>query len=256
MNSENNITYKIGQRYLFNVKTHQLTDKEDNTITELGLNESRLLAVLISSNGEVVTREQILEEVWNQRGLVVDETSVNQTVSLLRKFLGDNVKDQKIIKTVTKMGYKLTAGIKIESVEVERTSTSIIKKVSQRAIIFGLYIALFITFFSLYVFGGINQGEGERFNEQLTEYGKIRVDGIEILKYKNNNIDDELSTIIKKCILTNIDENFGEITSVIVSAKRRYSFTILFIVENDVDFSLLVKVNKGLPLEENLCQVI
>lgn len=254
MNSENNITYKIGQRYLFNVKTHQLTDKEDNTITELGLNESRLLAVLISSNGEVVSREQILEEVWNQRGLVVDETSVNQTVSLLRKFLGDNVKDQKIIKTVTKMGYKLTAGIKIESVEVERTSTSIIKKENQRAIIFGLYVALFITFFSLYVFGGINQRE--RFNEQLTEYGKIRVDGIEILKYKNNNIDDELSIIIKKCILSNLDQNQGEITSVIVSAKRRYSFTILFIVENDVDFSLLVKMNKGIPLEDNLCQVI
>ena len=254
MNSENNIIYKIGQRYLFNVKTHQLTDKEDNTITELGLNESRLLAVFISSNGEVVTREQILEEVWNQRGLVVDETSVNQTVSLLRKFLGDNVKDQKIIKTVTKMGYKLTAGINVESVEIERKSTSNLKKISQRVFVFGLYITVFFAFFSLYVFGGINQGKS--FNEQLTDYNKIRVDGIEILKYKNNNIDDELSIIIKKCILTNIDENFGEITSVIVSAKRRYSFTILFIIENNVDFSLLVKVNNWLPMEDNLCQVI
>ena len=106
----------------------------------------------------------------------------------------------------------------------------------------------------MYVFGGINQRE--RFNEQLTDYSKIRVDGIEILKYKNNNIDDGLSLIIRKCILSNLDQNQGEITSVIVSAKRRYSFTILFIVENDVDFSLLVKMNKGIPLEDNLCQVI
>ena len=254
MNSENDITYKIGQRYLFNVKTHQLTDKEDNSITDLGLNESRLLAVLISSNGEVVTREQILEEVWNQRGLVVDETSVNQTVSLLRKFLGDNVKDQKIIKTVTKMGYKLTAGIKVESVDVERESSSFFKSVNQIPIIFGLYAALFSLLVSLSVYGGIKQGEG--FNKQLTDYNKVVIDGIEILKYKNNKIDNELSTLIEKCILINVDENLAEITSVIVSAKKKYSFTILFMLDNGVDFSLAVKINKGIPLGENLCQVI
>ncbi|QDO83183.1 winged helix-turn-helix domain-containing protein [Shewanella psychropiezotolerans] len=153
MNSDKNITYKIGQRYLFNVKTHQLTDQKDGTSVELGLNESRLLAVLICNNGEVVSREQILEEVWNQRGLVVDETSVNQTVSLLRKFLGDNVKEQKIIKTVTKMGYRLTAGVNIESVEVEKQSSSIMNRVNEKSIIYGLYIVLFTIFVSLYVFG-------------------------------------------------------------------------------------------------------
>ena len=91
---DNDVTevYGLGKRYVFNACTYQLTDTLNDSTIELGINESRLLSLFISHKGDVVSREQILEEVWLKRGLVVDETSVNQTVSLLRKILDDNVR--------------------------------------------------------------------------------------------------------------------------------------------------------------------
>lgn len=62
-----------------------------------------LLLFLIHKDGEVVTREEIEQEVWKGP---INENSLYQQITSLRKFLGDNPNKPVFIKTVPKRGYQ------------------------------------------------------------------------------------------------------------------------------------------------------
>ena len=68
---------------------------------------SRLLAVLVSNAGDIVTRKQLETALWPD-GTVVDfETAINKSVSQLRAALGDNTRAPRFIETIPKRGYRL-----------------------------------------------------------------------------------------------------------------------------------------------------
>lgn len=64
-----------------------------------------VLECLAAACGEVVTREELFEEVWP--GVIVTDDALTQCVVELRKALGDCAKDPKFIKTVPKVGFAL-----------------------------------------------------------------------------------------------------------------------------------------------------
>jgi TolB-like protein/DNA-binding winged helix-turn-helix (wHTH) protein len=70
----------------------------------------RLLLCLAESAGEVVSVERLLNEVWT--GVVVGSASVYQSVSQLRKLLGDVGPEPTYIATVPRKGYRLVAAVK------------------------------------------------------------------------------------------------------------------------------------------------
>ena len=63
-----------------------------------------LLAALVSRAGHLVTKEQLLQEVWP--GTFVEEANLSYTVSLLRKALGDEREPYRYVETVPKRGYR------------------------------------------------------------------------------------------------------------------------------------------------------
>ncbi len=69
----------------------------------------RLLMCLAESPGAVVTQEQLLTEVWS--GVVVGSASVYQSISQLRKMLGDTGPKASYIETVARKGYRLIAAV-------------------------------------------------------------------------------------------------------------------------------------------------
>lgn len=69
-----------------------------------------VLVCLASRPGEVVTREDMEQEVW--RGGLVGYDSVTSTVIKLRKALGDSAKDPKYVATIPKRGYQLIAPVR------------------------------------------------------------------------------------------------------------------------------------------------
>ncbi len=69
----------------------------------------RVLVRLAQAGGEVVSGEQLLEEVW--AGVVVGPASVYQSVSHLRKVLGDSDASPRYIATVPRKGYRLVAPV-------------------------------------------------------------------------------------------------------------------------------------------------
>jgi transcriptional activator of cad operon len=69
----------------------------------------RLLMCLAESAGAVVTQEQLLSEVWS--GVVVGSASVYQSISQLRKMLGDTGPKPSYIETVARKGYRIIAPV-------------------------------------------------------------------------------------------------------------------------------------------------
>lgn len=72
-----------------------------------------VLHELLLRAGEVVTKDEILDAVWP--GLTVVEGSLPTAISKLRKALGE--RQDNIIETVPRVGYRLTGAVKIESVK-------------------------------------------------------------------------------------------------------------------------------------------
>lgn len=60
-----------------------------------------ILAMLIRSNGNVVSKRELIREVWNDT--VVEENNLQVQISALRKLLGD----KSLIQTIPRRGYRL-----------------------------------------------------------------------------------------------------------------------------------------------------
>jgi DNA-binding winged helix-turn-helix (wHTH) protein len=78
--------------------------------------EMDVLLYLARRPGEVVSAEDILENVW--KGVTVAQDSVYFSISQLRKALGDDIHEHEYIETTPKRGYQLVAAIEtLESPE-------------------------------------------------------------------------------------------------------------------------------------------
>ena len=69
---------------------------------------SDILCVLAASPGMLVTKENLMDQVWP--GLNVGENTIQVHVSALRKALGEDISGQRFIVTVPGRGYRFVAG--------------------------------------------------------------------------------------------------------------------------------------------------
>jgi transcriptional activator of cad operon len=69
----------------------------------------RLLLCLAEHAGEVVSIDELLNQVWS--GVIVSQDSVYQSVASLRRLLGDDPKQPTYIATVPRLGYRLVAPV-------------------------------------------------------------------------------------------------------------------------------------------------
>ncbi|MFV0487234.1 MAG: transcriptional regulator [Vibrio fluvialis] len=101
--SHNKVT--LNKNYFFDIESKVLTNLVGDVIS-LGENEKRVLSVFVSNENTVISKKQLIESVWNARGVQVDEASVTQAISSLRRSLSDSIKTPKFIKTEPRVGYK------------------------------------------------------------------------------------------------------------------------------------------------------
>ncbi|MCI2947751.1 response regulator transcription factor [Staphylococcus caledonicus] len=79
---------------------------KNDELLELTPKEFELLLYLIERQGRVITREHMLNSVWNYE-FAGDSRIVDVHISHLRDKLEENPKQPKLIKTVRGLGYKL-----------------------------------------------------------------------------------------------------------------------------------------------------
>lgn len=104
--------FVLAQRFVFDPNNNSLIDKLDNNeLNRLGSNESRILLLFCERPNQVVTRDELHEFVWRTQGFQVDDSSLTQAISTLRKLLDDSTKSPKFVKTVPKRGYQFIASV-------------------------------------------------------------------------------------------------------------------------------------------------
>jgi TolB-like protein/DNA-binding winged helix-turn-helix (wHTH) protein/Flp pilus assembly protein TadD len=93
--------FRIGD-WCVHVSAHQLRKRDK--IVRLEPRTMDVLMYLAERAGETVPREQLEDDVWEQR--VVGYDALNITISKLRKALEDDPKNPRIIETIPKVGYR------------------------------------------------------------------------------------------------------------------------------------------------------
>ena len=92
-------------------------DSEKRTLSRAGLPVSLtpttfdVLLFLAQNPNRLVTKEELLQAVWGDT--VVEEGNLTQYISHLRKALGDNSEDTRLIVTIARKGYWFTAGVTV-----------------------------------------------------------------------------------------------------------------------------------------------
>ena len=94
--------FEIGEAVI-DPKTFQL--KRRKSVEELTARELKLLQLFHSHPGEVLSRDRLLNEVWGQNYFGTTRT-LDQVIVQLRKKLGDNGGDPKLLLTIHGVGYK------------------------------------------------------------------------------------------------------------------------------------------------------
>lgn len=67
--------------------------------------EYQLLMYLMENRGQVLSKEQILERVWDSQGKFVDENTLSVNIRRLRAKIEDDPKHPSLIRTVHGIGY-------------------------------------------------------------------------------------------------------------------------------------------------------
>ena len=87
-----------------------------------------LMILLIENNGRVVSKDEIIEEIWD--GRIVSDATLSSRINAARRAVDDNGKDQLIIRTIVRRGFRFVADVIVdenrnsEADESDRDTTS------------------------------------------------------------------------------------------------------------------------------------
>ena len=77
----------------------------NNCLVKLSVTEYKLLELLIKNMGQVLTRETIIERIWDCDENFIDSNTLNVHIRRLRQKLEPDDKNPQYIRTVFGIGY-------------------------------------------------------------------------------------------------------------------------------------------------------
>lgn len=89
---------------VLNSETHTL--KKGDHFVDLSVKEFELLEALMSNLGQVFTKQQLYEQIW-QEEYYGDDNTVMVHISKLRERIGDSSRNPTYIKTIKGLGYRM-----------------------------------------------------------------------------------------------------------------------------------------------------
>ncbi len=98
-------TYKIGDKTIY-FNSFELRN-DDGSITPLTKKETMLLKLLIERRNDAVSREQILETVWNY-DVYPSTRTIDNFILTFRKYFEPDQKNPKYFHSIRGVGYKFT----------------------------------------------------------------------------------------------------------------------------------------------------
>jgi DNA-binding response OmpR family regulator len=89
---------------IYTKQARVLKNGEEITLTAL---EYRLLLVLAQNKGHLLTRNRLLEEIWDISGEFVNDNTLTVYIKRLREKIEDDPQNPALIKTVRGLGYRM-----------------------------------------------------------------------------------------------------------------------------------------------------
>lgn len=90
-----------------------IVDTDKGTVTRNGQDlflsalEYKLLLVFLNNRGQILSRDKLLEEIWDSAGDYVGDNTLTVYIKRLREKIEVDPQDPALIKTIRGMGYKL-----------------------------------------------------------------------------------------------------------------------------------------------------
>jgi len=134
--TEERRVYRFG---LFEADLEQGTLTRQGAAVKLQEQPFRVLALLLESRGEVLTREELRKKIWPDGTYVEFDGSMNTALMKLRAALNDSADNPVFIETVPRKGYRFIAPV--ELVAEDPTITTAIRIESQEDVLEGLETA-------------------------------------------------------------------------------------------------------------------
>lgn len=110
------VSYYINGQFKISTDTNEIIlneNQSDESIIRVEHRVMEVLKILIEANGEMVSRQHLLDKVWDNYDGGVE--GLNQAVSKLRKIFLDDAKNAKVIETISKKGYRIITKIEQEN---------------------------------------------------------------------------------------------------------------------------------------------
>ncbi|SDY67760.1 DNA-binding response regulator, OmpR family, contains REC and winged-helix (wHTH) domain [Evansella caseinilytica] len=104
----NKQTQAISMMTIENIRLNTLEGKVYKNDVEIALTalEYRLLLIFAQHKGQVLSRNQLLEQIWDVAGDFVNDNTLTVYIKRLREKLEDHPQQPIIIKTIRGLGYK------------------------------------------------------------------------------------------------------------------------------------------------------
>ena len=115
MNAQLKHFYEFGE---FRLEPSRRKFYQHGTMVPLTPKVFDLLVVLVQNHGRVLEKRYLLDEVWSD--VIVEEHSLTQAISVLRKIVGDKPNNHNYIKTIPGCGYQFISPVKEVIEEDER----------------------------------------------------------------------------------------------------------------------------------------
>ena len=106
----------------FRLLVHQRELSAHGVPIPVGQRAFDILLVLVSRHGHLVTKDELMAEVWP--GVIVEENNIQVHISALRKVLGTDGDPKRYLVTVPGRGYRFVAPVKTESADHSSPSTA------------------------------------------------------------------------------------------------------------------------------------
>jgi TolB-like protein/DNA-binding winged helix-turn-helix (wHTH) protein len=116
-----------------------------------------VLACLADANGEVVSRNDIMDDVWP--GMTVTDDVLTQSIVELRKAFDDDARHSRVIETIPRVGFRLIATVAPVSIEPDTPRIVGAPRPARRFLLAAM--VLLVTGSTLWLYSGRQEGTRE-----------------------------------------------------------------------------------------------
>ncbi|MFZ1135635.1 MAG: winged helix-turn-helix domain-containing protein [Candidatus Korobacteraceae bacterium] len=109
-------TYRLLRFGVFELNLDLEELRKNGTLLKLPPQPFKMLALLASRSGQVVTRDEIQEQLWGNDTFIDFEQGVNKCIKQIRTALSDNPDNPLYLETIPRRGYRFLAPVRTKTI--------------------------------------------------------------------------------------------------------------------------------------------